>query len=447
VLDRVISGELTRVIVSAPPQHGKSRLVSAELPAAWLGQRPEDPIITASYSASLAQRNSRFAQRIIRDREYRELYPGIQIDPRNGAVAEWQLKDRRGGLKAAGVGGDATGRGALLAIIDDPHSGYKAAMSAYQRETVWEWYRHVLLQRVWEGGSIVLIMTRWHPDDLAGRLLREHPGLWRLFNYPALAEPALHELKGYVPDALDRPDGVALSPRRFSASYLSQIRREAGSIAWGGQYQGRPVALEGGVIQAGKLEVVDEMPGAIRRTVRFWDLAATPEGASPDPDYTASCKMAQLEDGRYIILHVTQDRLGPGATKARMRTLAESDGHSVAVRIEQEGGSSGKSIIYEYVTMLDGWDVRGETASGPQLLRVMPWASQVEVGRVLLLRGSWVDSFTDEARVYSGDGRTHDDQVVAAAGAYRQLAVPRGAVSLPEHDIEDPDLEVADVLA
>ena len=175
-LNDVVEGNCNRLMVLAPPQHGKSELVSVRLPAYWFGRRPDDPVILTSYAASLAHSKSRQAREVVESPSFKALFPNVTTSRTSRAVDNWTLADHRGELVAAGVGGPITGHGALLGIIDDPFENYAQAESATVRENVWQWYRSTLRTRVWEDGAIVLVLTRWHEDDLAGRLLKAQPG-------------------------------------------------------------------------------------------------------------------------------------------------------------------------------------------------------------------------------------------------------------------------------
>ena len=182
-LDAVVQGEITKLMVFAPPQHGKSELTSRRLPAYWLGRRPDDPVILTSYAGALAVRHSRDARAIVEGPEFADLFPDITTDPASRAVDYWRIAGRRGYLLASGVAGPMTGSGAALGIIDDPFANWAEAHSPVARDRVYDWYRGAFRTRVWERGAIILVMTRWHEDDLAGRLLRNrasgrypHPG-------------------------------------------------------------------------------------------------------------------------------------------------------------------------------------------------------------------------------------------------------------------------------
>src|SRR5439155_1770276 len=147
-------------------------------------------------------------------------FPGIRTRRDSRAVNHWQLDGHRGGLLATGVGGPITGHGGLLGIVDDPHENWEQAQSATIREKIWEWYRTTFRTRIWEGGAIVLIQTRWHEDDLAGRRLAEWRGEWTVLRLPALAETQAERdyhnarlgLPVGVPDPLGRMPGEPLCP-------------------------------------------------------------------------------------------------------------------------------------------------------------------------------------------------------------------------------------------
>jgi predicted phage terminase large subunit-like protein len=332
-------------------------------------------------------------------------------------------------------------------VIDDPFKNWRDAQSLKIREAVWDWYLTTFSTRLWENARELLIMTRWHPDDLVGRILNDpkRAGRWEVANFPALAEPENAALPGWRPDTLGRESGEPLAPSRYSAEYLRVKQEEQGSIKWGSLYQQRPTVVEGGVIKVGKFVMRDGVPDDLVRSVRFWDLASTPEGAGADPDYTAGALMGQTARGNWVILSMIHGRLSPNTTRERFKQTAATDGQSVPIVIEQEPGSSGAFAISDLVSMVPGWNARGERASGPQLSRVLPFAAQVEAGNIELVRGPWVPAFIEECRSYRGDGSTHDDQVVAAAGAFRFLHSPAVALSTPSDDAEpDPELEVTE---
>jgi predicted phage terminase large subunit-like protein len=427
-LGAVVRGELHRLMIFAPPQHGKSQLVSIQLPAFWLGRRPNDPVILTSYAASLAESMSRQARGLVEAAEFQALFPGITTRRDSRAVDRWELAGCRGGMLAVGVGGPVTGHGGLLGIIDDPFENYQEAMSPTIRDKVWEWYRTTFRTRLWEGGSIVLVMTRWHENDLAGRLLAEQPGEWAVLRLPALAETqderdANNRRLGLPlgePDPLGRPPGEPLCPRRFSREALEVLRRDVGGVAWAGQYQGTPRAPEGNRFQRAWFPLVDAAPFAARR-VRFWDKASS-EGHG---DFTAGLLLARTEDGVYWVEDLVRGQWSSGTRDAVMLRTAEQDARrydrAVETWVEQEPGSSGKDSAVAAVRLLAGYAVRLDRVTGSKEVRAEPFASQAEAGCVRLVRGPWNRDFLDEVTTFPHGA--HDDIVDAAAGAFTKLAL------------------------
>src|SRR5262249_21003751 len=220
------------------------------------------------------------------------------------SISLWQLEAHRGFMLAAGVGGPITGHGAKLGIIDDPIENWQESQSEVVRETAWEWYRSTFRTRIWEGGAIVVIMTRWHEDDLAGRLLQDQPGQWTVLRLTALAETQAerdenNKLLGLPlgePDPLGRQPGEPLCPGRFSLPALEALRRDVGSLGWSGQYQGSQRAPEGNRFKRAWFPLVDSAPYTASR-VRYWDRAAT----EADGDFTAGVLLARTAEGIYYV--------------------------------------------------------------------------------------------------------------------------------------------------
>ena len=230
------AGQLDGLVVSMPPQHGKSELCSRHLPAWYLGTYPDRRVILTSYEADFAATWGRKARDLLERWGY--LF-GVSVSKRSGAVHRWDLEGRDGGMSTAGVGGPITGRGAHLLIIDDPIKNDEEARSATQRQKQWDWWQSVASTRLRPGGLTVVIQTRWHRDDLTGRLLREaqtNGQRWRVVKFPALAE---------ADDPLGREPGQALWPDVYTTEKLEQVRAAHTSYYWRAMYQQDPLA-EGG---------------------------------------------------------------------------------------------------------------------------------------------------------------------------------------------------------
>lgn len=220
------------VMVFMPPRHGKSEVVSRHAPAWFLGRNPDKEIILASYGAELATDMSRDARRIFRDTCF-ELF-GLEVSEESAAVGRWHVKGHKGKMQATGAGGPITGRGAHLAIIDDPVKNMEEAESPVYQRKLFDWFKTTLLTRLAPGGAVVLIMTRWHEQDLAGRLLKEAKATgvkWEVVKFPAIAEED---------DVLGRKKGDPLWPWRYGKKMLAKIRAAIGGRFWNGLYQADP---------------------------------------------------------------------------------------------------------------------------------------------------------------------------------------------------------------
>jgi len=183
----VASYKTNRLMIFMPPQHGKSELAFRTFPAWHLMQNPGDKIVCASYGESLSKKAGFSNRELIR--EFGSLR-GIRLPPEDQSVTDWRIDGHRGSLRSVGVGGGLTGNPADLIIIDDPFKDYEEALSPTMRQKVWDWYTTVALTRLSERGRIVLIQTRWHDDDLAGRLIKQmqdpEADQWQIISMPAI---------------------------------------------------------------------------------------------------------------------------------------------------------------------------------------------------------------------------------------------------------------------
>ena len=256
-LDRWFAGEIKRLMIFEPPRHGKSEQVSRRLPAYILGRNPDTSIIACSYTADLAARMNRDVQRIIDGPNYSDIFPETKLFRQNvRAVAgdTWlrnseifEIVDRKGVYKNAGVGGAITGMGFNYGIIDDPIKNREEASSPTYREKIYDWYTSTFYTRKEKDACILLTMTRWHEDDLAGRLLelaRTDPGAdqWVVLSLPAVAEIDKH------PEDI-REVGQPLWLGKYSSKDLATVRSTIGSYDWNALYQQRPSPQEGGIFK------------------------------------------------------------------------------------------------------------------------------------------------------------------------------------------------------
>lgn len=435
-LDRFVSGEVPRMILCMPPQHGKSELVSRMLPAYILGREPDTKIITASYADELASRMNLDVQRYIDSPSYQSLFPGTRLASaattserramREGLRARrtakfFEVVGRRGSYRSAGVGAGIAGMPADVAIIDDPVKDAEQAESEVTLEKVWTWYTGVLMTRIRPPGRVLVTMTRWHELDLVGRLIDmagQGGEQWQVVRLPAIHEAgdALHR---HAQDV--REPGAALWPDRYPVDVLRVRRATQGGYQWEGLYQQRPTPPGGAVFKRAWFKIVtpEVMPGRYVPGVtrcRYWDSAATADGG----DWTVGALVSRQPDGTILVEDVLRVQAGPLEVDALIRQTAALDGVEVMIREEQEPGSSGKAIVHARQRTLAGWAYRGEPVDQKKELRWRPFAAQAEAGKVALVQGPWNATFLDELQRVPGG--KHDDQADAASGAFLTLA-------------------------
>lgn len=411
---RIVDGELKRVIFTIPPRHSKSETISRLLSAYYLHCHPDHYVGLTSYAADLAYMLSRNA----RDNYQRA---GNELSANASAVSLWET-GKGGGLWATGVGGPLTGKGFRLGIIDDPLKSSEEAQSATIREKQKDWYRSAFYTRQEPGAAIIVIQTRWHEDDLTGWLLSresEEPQHWHIVDFPAVAE-ALPDFPATctVEPEWRQPD-EPLCRERFSRAKLREIERDIGPYFWAALYQQRPYARTGGLFERQWFQSCEVLPSDLH-PVRYWDLAATAQSGHADPDYTAGAKVAAKE-GRIYIIDLKRTRNTPQEVEKLIKQTAELDGRATPIWIEQEPGAGSKALIdYYQRQVLAGYAVRPDKVGADKRQRAGPLSAAAQAGNVLYPKGAtWVEAFLDEAEAFPNGA--HDDQVDAVSGAMQQL--------------------------
>lgn len=265
--EQVANQESPRLMLFMPPRHGKSTLASVAFPAWHLGRHPDHEFISCSYSGSLAMNFSRKVRQLLREPVYKNVFEKSRLDKDSQSVESWQTT-QGGGYVAAGVGGGITGKGANILVIDDPVKNREDAESENNREATWDWYTSTAYTRLSPGGGILVILTRWHDDDLAGKLLRhaeEGADQWEVIKYPAIAEE----------DEKYRKVGESLHPERYNVDALEQIRKAIGPRDWSALYQQNPVSDEGDYFSREMIRYFDydEIDTSHLNFYCAWDLA------------------------------------------------------------------------------------------------------------------------------------------------------------------------------
>jgi len=407
-LEAVARGEVLRLMILAPPGSAKTTYVSRLFPAWYFASHPDTNIIAASHTARLAETNSTYVQRYIRDNE-RILEYGL----RNDAKDDWETTNDCHYL-AIGVGGAVTGSRADLVIIDDPIKSRAEAESLASRDHLWDWYNSDLLTRPKPNGAIVLIATPYHQDDLMGRILeREKDQHWRVLRLPAIAE---------ADDPLGREEGEPLwSDGAYGYDEQLVAKKEHHEVQgllrdWHSQYQGRPRPPEGAMFLPGEMPILDYLPPlAGGQAVRAWDL-----GGSVTGDWTVGLKLVhRAEDRLPLIVDIRRVRQRPHGVRALVKAVADADGMGTKTYLPQDPAQAGVDQGHSYVELLAGHQVELVRMTGDKVTRADVVASQCNIGRVGMLKAPWNAAFIDELGSFPLGA--WDDQVDALSLAYVKL--------------------------
>lgn len=415
-LEAVERGDIKRLMVFMQPRGGKSLMVTQLFPCWCLGRHPEWDIAQAGYGAPIALEHSRKARDLFVSEATEQTFPGVHHAPategqRAIAVArqaahEWGTTFG-GQYYAVGVGGGLTGRGADLAIIDDPVKDREEAESPVIRQRVIDWYKSVLYTRLSPNGAIVLVMTRWHPNDLAGWILAQGDEHWDVLELPAI-------------DA----DNNAMWPERFPIERLEQIRATIGQREFAALYQQQPVVRGGNIFDVTKVQwegSLDNFPDC--KYVRFWDVASTEkQRAKDDPDYTAGTLYGETrtKDGLLEVWIKDSVRMQQEAPERDRRIIAttEKDGPAVQVGIESVAGYK-DAYTYLRGKLRGIRSVVKVTVSKDMVVRAAPLEPVFEAGNVHILRSNWGTQMVTEFAEHPNGA--HDDMLASVVGAHEMI--------------------------
>ncbi len=407
-LQQIQHGTCRRLIVMMPPRHGKSQFISQYFPAWFLMRNPHKRIILTSYEADFAANWGRKA------REVMEQFGGQfgkRIRAESSAAHRWDIAGHDGGMMTAGVRGPITGKGMDLGIIDDPVKNDEEAASETYREKVWDWYLSTFSTRLHKGGSMILIMTRWHQDDLCGRILKAQAAggdSWDIINLPAIAE------KAETYPTMRRKPGDALCSDLIPRKMLDESKSRMGEFWWSSLYQQRPFPKGGGFFKRSSVEIIE---GPIKNSIRVrgWDLAASTGGCR-----TAGVKLARSLENEFVVEDVVMGKWEPAERDRMIAQTAMMDGSRVPIRIEQEGGSGGIAQVHAIVRKLAGWDVEGMRVTGSKEVRADAVASQCNIGNLKIVRGPWNEAFLAELESFPTG--TYLDQVDALSLGFEYIS-------------------------
>lgn len=368
----------TRLLITMPPRAGKSELAGVWGPLWWLATHPEHRIVTASYASSLAERAGKKVRGLVEDHGQRI---GLQLAYGSTGARDWTLATK-GGVKSVGVGSGLTGHDADLLIVDDPHKDRAEANSLRMRDNVYEWWQSTALSRLSPGAPAVLILTHWHPDDLAGRILQEdglidEGGSWTHIHIPAICDNPDN-------DALHRPMGGYMQHPKIAehdhdalAIYWNRKRKEAGTRDWHALYQGNPQPAEGALVSNDLLRDRRHYNPTIKPLKHA--VAVDPSGGGRD---TAGIIAGYLGEDKK--LYYTHDSTIKGSADEWSRAACELAANTDADKIIIEsnfGGDMAKLVVRT------AWDkLKLEQPNNPKYARIAPMIEMVHAKKGKLLR-------------------------------------------------------------
>ena len=402
-------GKIKKLMVFVPPQHGKSEIVSRKFPAWVLGNDPTYKITGCSYSSDLAEGFSRSIQLTIDSPEYQSLFPNTKLPQRGGGgyirnVDYFDTMDH-GFYKAVGVTGGLTGTPVDLAIIDDPVKDKIEAYSETYRQRVWDWYTDVLLTRLHNDSKQLLIMTRWHDDDLAGRILKSEGDEWEVVCLPAIKEND------------DNPDdpraiGEALWEDRHSLERLRQMEKRSGRT-FAALYQQHP-SIEGGniwqknwfrTISLAQFNAIHPKDVAIHF---FLDTAYREKKGNSDNDPSGMIAACRIDNYMYIVDAQSVYKKFPDLIKF-MPDYVRGHGYTNQSTLRIEPKANGISVVDQLKAETDLNVVETPTPTDSKETRANANSAKIECGRVFLVEGSWNDGYLHQVTQFPAVA--HDEYV------------------------------------
>ena len=422
MLERVESGRCTRLFITTPPRCWKSSLTSEKFAAYLLGKHPDRQVGLGCHTEGLAFGFSTNVQKTVASREFRELFPEVELLRDKQPSGEWSLKQSyRFALSAFGTGSAIPGKGYNYIILDDIVADEKKAFSPAGRESAWTWYQNQLRDRLQPGGALILIMSRWHYDDLPGRIMRS--GIEGGENWEELRLPALS----------NDEDGneIALWPEVWSREEMLRTRSAIGKRAFAAKYQGSPKPEDGNLIDIKKIVWCDlaSVP-PMEKECRYWDLAFS--DAKP-ADYAAGVRVGKDHRHHRYITHVNRVHGRWPETKREIKRQAKLDGNQVVIIIEANGTQLGYYDDLRTDPELMNFMIMPGKPEGNKEMRAGIWASRIQDGVIHCVQDQpWCQVYSSECEFFPFF--EHDDQVDGTSGAMHYLGeiMPFQSESVPQ---------------
>lgn len=417
-----------RLMIFMPPGSAKSTYGSIVAPAFLMGKYPKTRVGLFSYADALALKMGRRTRSVINQARYKQTF-NTELSKDSAAVNNFTLTNGSEYM-ATGVLGGATGNRFEFLAVDDPVKGREQADSETIRDKTYEAWQSDLKTRLVPGGSAMIIQTRWHEDDLSGRILPvdwngesgeilcQDGNVWRVICIQAQCETDS--------DPLGREIGEMMWPEWFTPIHWAQFRPDARN--WGSLCQGTPKPRDGNMCNPDKIRMIETLPAGHIKWVRGWDLAATQGGGA----YTVGGLLGvHRETGRIIIGDIERDQLGPGNRDEMIKNVTVADGRTITQDIPDDPGAGGTAQTEYIVKKLKGYPVVWGPESGDKETRFIPLASEINIGNVDMVVADWNKVLKDELRSFP-NGK-YKDQGDALSRAYTRLVPLPGKMSISKN--------------
>ncbi|WHY76075.1 phage terminase large subunit [Neobacillus sp. WH10] len=388
--DGLIPTENQYIALNMPPRHSKSMTITETLPSYYLGQFPEDRIIEISYNDTFARKFGKKNKEKVR--QYGKELFNIEIAKDSSAHDEWALDNNIGGMISRGVLSGITGQGADLMIIDDPIKNREEADSETHREKIWDEWIDSFSSRLHPGAIVILILTRWHEDDLQGRLLNPEYGEplnWRVYNFPLEAEEN---------DILGRQLGEPLWPERYGYSFIAERKRYPSSF--NSLYQGRPTAAEGNMVKRAWWKKYDTLP-SLPRLIMSVDATFKESDTS---DFVSIQAWGKRGVNAYLVDRINA-RMDFPTTLKEIKKMKQRYPDISGIYIEDK--ANGSAIISMLRKKIPG--IIAVNPKESKIARVSAISDYIESGNVWLPKNEpWVNEYLDQWSAFPR-GKNDDD--------------------------------------
>ena len=399
-----------RLCVTQPPRTAKSSTITLSFPFWLILMNPELNILIVNYNDKLANRFGTRLRQLFIDNENLLSSRDIYISKAEHAKASFRFENRKGELLGSinlvGVGGTITGTDVDICICDDLIKGFKDT-SQKLLDDLYEWFREIIIPRLEPHSKLIVLGTRWHTQDIIGRLLKNHPEKYKFIHLKALNE-----------------DGSCIWPNKYTPEFFEERRNEVGDRVFEAQYQGQPLDETGDFFDLNWLifeEKFQYTNPLITGKVRSWDLAYSSDEPGKDNDYTASCKMYRLQDDTYYVTDVTMERYGDNLLNNLKRT-AKQDNPNVKILIETgTKGGAAKELYNQYKKHFTGYRTQQSEPVGSKVDRANGFKQALMQGKIrFVLNDNQRELLMNQLKGFPL--AKHDDLIDALAYAYNYLS-------------------------